>query len=146
VVLVLGAGGRAAQAAALRLSAHGAAIVAAGPALADVVTTAGLVAATGAVARVVEPPAPPLLGHDLLRAAAAAFEPVTDAVVCPEAFPSPLEAADAARALGASLPEGGRVLVLDPDRGAGAEAERAARSFLGDEETEPERAGDAADA
>jgi hypothetical protein len=129
VVLVLGAGGRVARAVALRLSAHGAAVLAAGPDIHEVVTTAGLVAAQGGVARVVEAPAPPLLGRDLVASAGATLEPPSDAVVSPEAFRAREEAAAQARVLEGLLPPGAHVVVLDPERGAG-EAERVAGLFL----------------
>jgi hypothetical protein len=130
VVLVVGAGERTARATALRLAAHGAAVVAAGPHPDDVVTTAGLVAASGGVARVIEAPAPPLLGADLLASAAGALEPPTDAVVSPRAFASDAEASEAARALAAALPPGAGVHLLDPDAPIGPEAERVAELFL----------------
>jgi NAD(P)-dependent dehydrogenase (short-subunit alcohol dehydrogenase family) len=130
VFLVLGAGERTARATALRLSAHGAAIVAAGPHPHDVVTTAGLVAASGGVARVIEARCPPLPVAELLVAAAAALEPPTDAVVCPRAFASPAAAAEAARDLAAALPASAGVHLLDADAPIGPEAERVSELFL----------------
>jgi hypothetical protein len=127
---VLGAGGRVARATALRLSAHGAAVVAAGPVLSPVLETAGLVAAAGGVARVVETPAPPLLGAELLAAAGGTIEPVSDVGVSPEAVPSRAEAEATAAALGRALPPGGRVWVLDAARRPVDEAERVAQAFL----------------
>jgi NAD(P)-dependent dehydrogenase (short-subunit alcohol dehydrogenase family) len=123
VALVVGAGGPVARATALRLAAAGAAVVAAGPHLEDVLTTAGLVAAAGGVVRVVEELAPPLSGACLL-------EPPTDAVVSPEAFADRAWTEVEARALRARLPANATVLVLDATASPAAEAERVAMAFL----------------
>jgi hypothetical protein len=130
VVLVVGAGGPVARAAALRLAASGAAVVAAGPDLASVLETAGHVAATGGVVRVVEEPAPPLSGPALVSAAAAALEPPTDAVVSPEAFRDRAHAAAEVDALRRALAPAAVVLALATEDGAVAEAERVATAFL----------------
>jgi hypothetical protein len=130
VVLVVGAGGPVARAAALRLAASGAAVVAAGPELAPVVETAGHVAAAGGVVRVLEERAPPLSGDALVRAATAALEPPTDAVVSPEAYEDAGGAAAEAKALREALAPTAVVLALAPEVGAPAEAERVASAFL----------------
>jgi hypothetical protein len=133
VVLVLGAGDRCAQAVALHLSARGAAVIAAGPVLAPVVSTAGLVAAQGGTVRVVEEAAPPLLGRALLDAACQALDAPTDVVVSPDAFPSPAAAAAAARDLSLGFDAGAISLVLDVPTAGGerAAAERVVARFLG---------------
>lgn len=127
VVLLLGAGDPVAEAAALHASALGAAIVAAGPRLGPVVATAGLVAATRGTVRVVEAPAPPLLGEALLAAAGAALSPVSDVLVASGAFPDLDAARRAADGLRAHLPETARVELLDarPPDGPRRAAERA---------------------
>ena len=133
MVLVLGAGDRAARAAALRLAAHGAAIVAAGPDLGDVVVTAGMVAAAGGVSRVIEGKAPPLEGAELLLEAAATLEPPTDALVAESAFASSAAAWEAAHYLGVQMQKGARVAIL-PRIPAGQESaagEKIAARFVG---------------
>ena len=113
VVLVVGAGDRLAQRASLHLAGRGAAVVAAGPSLDEVIVTAGLVAAAGGTARVIEVPVPPLLGSDLIRRAMEAFEPPTDAVVSCSAFRTAADAWAAAHDLSAHLLPGARVAVLE---------------------------------
>jgi NAD(P)-dependent dehydrogenase (short-subunit alcohol dehydrogenase family) len=129
--LVLGAGDGSARAAALRLSALGAAVVAAGPEVDDAVATAGLIAASGGTVRVIEAKAPPLCGADLLHQAASALEPPTDALVAEAAFETAAAAAAAADDLAARLPHGALVFVV-PRAGVGEErsaAERIAARF-----------------
>ena len=112
-MLVVGAGDRAAQAAALHLSALGAAVVAAGPSLDGVVVTAGLVAASGGTVRVVERPAPPLASAELVRLATEALEPPTDAVLSAATYATRAAAHEAARELSSLLAPGARVAVLE---------------------------------
>ncbi len=112
-VLVLGAADPVASSAALHAAARGAAVVAAGPDVPNVILTAGLIAATGATGRVVEDAAPPLLGAGLVRAAVAALgpaaPPITDVVVAVALFGSPAAADAAVADLVAALPAGARV-------------------------------------
>jgi hypothetical protein len=134
-VLVLGAGDPTAQRLALHLAARGAAIVVAGPVLAPLLVAAGLVAATRAVARVVEAAAPPLVGASLLAAARDAVGPgttVTDAVVAESAFASLDTAREAAAELTRELPSDARVVVVEarPVAGSKAAADRHAADWL----------------
>jgi len=131
-VLLVGAGDPVAQALALRLTAYGAAIVVAGPQLPAVLTTAGLAAASGATARVVEEASPPLLGTALLAAARQALAAPTDVVVAAAAFSSPTAAEDALRPLAAAVAPGGEALLLDakPAGGTKSCADAAAARFL----------------
>lgn len=112
-VLVLGAADPVASSAALHAAARGAAVVAAGPDVPQVILTAGLIAATGAVGRVVEEAAPPLLGAALVRAATAALGPaagpITDVVIAAALFSTPASAQAATADLVAALPPGTRV-------------------------------------
>ena len=73
VVLGIGAGDGVGRGVALHLAAHGAAVVLAGPSLAEVVETAGLVAAAGGTVRVVEQACPPLSLTAALALATAAL-------------------------------------------------------------------------
>jgi hypothetical protein len=132
VVLVVGAGDRCAQAVALHLSARGASVVVAGPVLAPVVLTAGLVAAQGGTVRVVEEPAPPLHGRALVHAATQALAAVTDVVVSPDAFPSRTAALAEARDLAAGLALGAVATVVDVPTAGGERtaAERVVARFL----------------
>jgi NAD(P)-dependent dehydrogenase (short-subunit alcohol dehydrogenase family) len=112
VVLVLGAGDRAGQAAALHLSALGAALLFAGPELGAIVTTAGLIAAAGGTVRVVEEACPPLPIADAHRLASEALEPPSDAVVSAASFTSAAAAKTAFDTLRAHLPAGATVVLL----------------------------------
>ncbi len=128
VVLVLGAGDLATRTLALHAAARGAAIVCAGPVLAPVLETAGLAAATGGTARVIEAPAPPLLGLALARAAATVLAAPTDAMIAEAAFGSPTAARAAASALGAVLASGAQVWLV-PHKPDGGSKEYARRSL-----------------
>ena len=132
VVLVVGGGDPAAQAIALRLSAHGASLVVAGPALTPVLATAGLAAASGGTARVIEAPSPPLLGRALLEAARHVLAPPTDALVSAAAFSDPADARAAHGALEALLGPGGITLLVEarPPGGVKAAAVAMAERFL----------------
>ncbi len=112
VVLVVGAGDPTARALALHLSALGAAVIAAGPALDAVVVTAGLIAASGGTVRVVETAAPPCGGRALVAAAQEALETPTAAFLSESAFPSAAAVETAARELSAWLPPGTPALCL----------------------------------
>jgi hypothetical protein len=131
VVLVLGAGDRAGQAAALRLSALGAALLLAGPDLGAIVTTAGLIAAAGGTVRVVEEACPPLPVADAHRLAADALEPPSDGVVSAASFPTPAAARAAFEMLRAHLPAGAVAVLLDavPAGDERAAAARVAGAF-----------------
>ena len=112
VVLVLGAGDPAGQAAALHLSALGARLLLAGPELGAIVTTAGLIAAAGGTVRVVEASCPPLPIADAHRLASEALEPPSDGVVSAASFSSPAAAKSAFDTLRAHLPSGAKVVLL----------------------------------
>jgi NAD(P)-dependent dehydrogenase (short-subunit alcohol dehydrogenase family) len=137
VVLVVGAGDGIGRAAALHLSAHGAAVVLAGPRLDDVVEAAGLVAAAGGTVRVVETPCPPLDAAGAVAAATAALDRPTDAVLHVPAFASDPAARAFATLLSPLLPAGARVEVLAavPFPAERQAAERLARSFAPPSET-----------
>ena len=132
-VLVIGAGDRAGQAAALHLSAHGAALLLAGPELGAVVATAGLIAAAGGTVRVVEESCPPLPVGEAHRLASEALEPPTDGVVSASSFPTPAAAKSAHETLRAHLPASAVVVLLDavPAGGERAAAERIVLRFTG---------------
>ena len=133
-MLVLGAGDRAGQATALRLSALGAALLLAGPDLGAVVTTAGLVAAAGGTVRVVETPSPPLPIADAHRLASEALEPPTDGVVSAASFATPAAARTAFEMLRAHLPASAVVILMDavPAGQERAAATRVTASFTPD--------------
>ncbi len=150
VILVVGAGDPPTRTMALHAAARGAAIVCAGPVLAPVLETAGLAAATGGTARVIETAAPPLGGLELARAAAAVLAPPTDAMIAEAAFPSPFAAHAAGAALAAVLAHGARTLLVParPEGGSkshatrvldGWIAERAAASTLRPTDTDEPR-------
>lgn len=132
VVLVLGAGDPATRTLALHAAALGAALVCAGPVLPPVLETAGLAAATGGTARVIESPAPPLGGLDLARAATGVLAPPTDAVIGEAAFASPAAAQAAAASISAVLARGARVLLVPerPDGGSKAHATRVLDAWI----------------
>ena len=128
-VLVLGAGDRAGQAASLRLSALGAALLLAGPDLGAIVTTAGLIAAAGGTVRVVEQACPPLRIADAHRLASEALEPPSDGVVSAASFPTAAAARAAFEMLRAHLPAGAVVILMDA---VPAGEERAAAARVGE--------------
>jgi len=132
VILVVGAGDLPTRTMALHAAAHGAAIVCAGPVLAPVLETAGLAAATGGTARVIEAPTPPLGGLELVRAAAGVLAEPTDAVIAEAAFASPFAAHAEAAALSAVLAGGARVLLVParPDGGSKAHAARVLDAWI----------------
>jgi NAD(P)-dependent dehydrogenase (short-subunit alcohol dehydrogenase family) len=139
-VLVLGAGDKAGQAVALRLSALGAALLLAGPDLGAVVTTAGLIAAAGGTVRVVEAGCPPLPVADAHRLASEALEPPTDCVVSSAAFESPAAAKKAHETLRARLPADAVAVLLDavPAGAERAAAERVTALFTRPADSPPE--------
>jgi uncharacterized protein with beta-barrel porin domain len=146
VVLVLGAGDRAGQAAALHLSALGAALLLAGPELGAIVATAGLIAAAGGTVRVVEDACPPLPIADAHRLASEALEPPSDGVVSTASFPSAAAAKTAFDTLRAHLPAGATVVLLDavPAGDERAAAERLASAFTRDSSPAPDAGGPSA--
>lgn len=132
VVLVVGAGDPAAQAVALHLSALGAALIAAGPDLDPVLATAGLAAASGSIARVIEAKSPPLLGAELIARATEALEPPTDVIAAASAFSPSSLAAAAVEALLRLLRPGAQGVVVEaaPPAGRKAFAEAVAARFV----------------
>jgi hypothetical protein len=120
VLLVVGAADRADRAVALHASAHGAAVVLAGPSLAEIVRLAGEVASSGGRVRVVETPTPPAAPADVVRLATEAFDAPTAIAVGADASgeaPPPVLAAyrlAAPRAV---------VIAVDAPRAPGADAE-----------------------
>ena len=129
VLLVVGAGDPVAREVALRASALGAEVIAAGPALAPVVVTAGMIAASGAVVRVVEAPSPPLLGDPLLCVARETLAPVTHAAVAASAFAGEDDARRATADLASVLGVERAATVASLEGGAGPRA--AAVSIVG---------------
>jgi NAD(P)-dependent dehydrogenase (short-subunit alcohol dehydrogenase family) len=148
VVLVLGAGDRAGQAAALHLSALGAALLVAGPDLGAIVTTAGLIAAAGGTVRVVEEACPPLPIADAYRLATDALEPPSDAVLSAASFTTASAAKAAFDTLRAHLPAGATVVLLSdvPAGDERAAAERLAAAFTHQSPDAPLAGGPAAHA
>lgn len=128
VILVVGAGDLATRTLALHAAARGASLVCAGPVLGPVLETAGLAAATGGTARVIEAPAPPLLGLALARAAASVLAAPTDAMIAEAAFDGPASAHAAGAALAAVLTSGAQ-LWLVPTKPDGGSKEYARRSL-----------------
>lgn len=135
-VLVLGAADPVAQSAALHVAARGATVVAAGPDVPSVILTAGLIAATGAVGRVIEEAAPPLLGAALVRAAAVALghaaPALTDVIVAEALFATPASLDAAVATLTAVLPAEARVFRAErtPADGPKAAGRRIADALL----------------
>jgi hypothetical protein len=130
-VLLVGAGDPAARVAALFLTARGAALLAAAPRLDDALAAAGLAAATGATARVIEEASPPLGGRALLERAREVLSAPTDALLAVSAFPDAGAADRAAAALARELPNGLVVRVeARPEGGAKAHAARLLDRFL----------------
>jgi hypothetical protein len=144
VLLVVGAGDATGREVALRAGALGAAVVVAGPTLAPLLVTAGLVAAAGGDARVVETAAPPLGGLALLEAAKAVLAAPTHAAVAFGAFDDDAAAARARDAVAAAL---GPARVVALGRRAPEGPRAAAKSYVAalfSDAAAPRGTGDAA--